>query len=198
MSISESCIRRPVMTTLITASLIVFGLFAYRLLAVSALPAVDFPTISITATLPGASPEPMKLGPISLSYIDLIGMGVSLVAILGVAYFLTRTRIGKATRAISDNPQLAAASMSPLVARHQATRVARRPAWARVRSTLRSPGPIAGMPASIWWTPAASNAVAIASFSRGEKTTPGACSPSRRVVSQNRTLAAGATREFMS
>ena len=47
------------MTTLITASLIVFGIFGYRLLAVSALPAVDFPTIAITATLPGASPETM-------------------------------------------------------------------------------------------------------------------------------------------
>jgi HAE1 family hydrophobic/amphiphilic exporter-1 len=59
MNISEACIRRPVMTTLITASLIVFGMFGYRLLAVSALPAVDFPTISITANLPGASPETM-------------------------------------------------------------------------------------------------------------------------------------------
>src|SRR5881398_2301484 len=59
MQISETCIRRPVMTTLITASLIVFGAFAYRLLSVSALPAVDFPTISITATLPGASPDTM-------------------------------------------------------------------------------------------------------------------------------------------
>src|ERR1044071_3440250 len=59
MSISEACIRRPVMTTLITASLIVFGAFAYRLLPVAALPAVDFPTIAITATLPGASPETM-------------------------------------------------------------------------------------------------------------------------------------------
>ncbi|HEY1545555.1 MAG TPA: efflux RND transporter permease subunit [Xanthobacteraceae bacterium] len=59
MQISEACIRRPVMTTLITASLIVFGIFAYRLLAVAALPAVDFPTIQITATLPGASPETM-------------------------------------------------------------------------------------------------------------------------------------------
>ncbi len=59
MNISEACIRRPVMTTLITASLIVFGIFGYRLLAVSALPAVDFPTIAITATLPGASPETM-------------------------------------------------------------------------------------------------------------------------------------------
>src|SRR6188472_1520638 len=59
MQISEACIRRPVMTTLITASLIVFGAFAYRLLSVSALPAVDFPTLAITATLPGASPETM-------------------------------------------------------------------------------------------------------------------------------------------
>src|SRR5947208_8453385 len=59
MNLSEACIRRPVMTTLITASLIVFGAFAYRLLAVSALPAVDFPTIAITATLPGASPDTM-------------------------------------------------------------------------------------------------------------------------------------------
>ena len=41
MNISETCIRRPVMTTLITASLIVFGAFAYRLLPVAALPAVD-------------------------------------------------------------------------------------------------------------------------------------------------------------
>ncbi|HEY1473891.1 MAG TPA: efflux RND transporter permease subunit [Pseudolabrys sp.] len=59
MNISETCIRRPVLTTLLTASLIVFGAFAYRLLPVAALPAVDFPTIQITAQLPGASPETM-------------------------------------------------------------------------------------------------------------------------------------------
>ncbi|MFF5625632.1 branched-chain amino acid ABC transporter permease [Microbacterium sp. LWH10-1.2] len=63
-----------------------------------------------TYQLPGASPTPIQLGPISLSYIDMIAMGVSIIVILAVAYFLTRTRIGKATRAISDNPQLAAAS----------------------------------------------------------------------------------------
>ncbi len=63
-----------------------------------------------TYQLPGASPAPISLGPISLSYIDMIGMGTSIVVIAGVGYFLTRTRIGKATRAISDNPQLAAAS----------------------------------------------------------------------------------------
>jgi HAE1 family hydrophobic/amphiphilic exporter-1 len=59
MTLSETCIRRPVLTTLITASIIVLGIFAYRLLSVAALPAVDFPTINITATLPGASAETM-------------------------------------------------------------------------------------------------------------------------------------------
>src|SRR5256884_1262900 len=59
MVLSETCIRRPVLTTLITASIIVLGVFAYRLLAVAALPAVDFPTISIQGQLPGASAETM-------------------------------------------------------------------------------------------------------------------------------------------
>src|SRR5947199_9235757 len=59
MTLSEICIRRPVLTTLVTASIIVLGVFAYRLLSVAALPAVDFPTISITAQLPGASAETM-------------------------------------------------------------------------------------------------------------------------------------------
>ncbi len=59
MGLSELCIRRPVFTTLVTATFIVFGVFAYRLLGVAALPAVDFPTISIIAQLQGASAETM-------------------------------------------------------------------------------------------------------------------------------------------
>jgi HAE1 family hydrophobic/amphiphilic exporter-1 len=59
MMLSETCIRRPVLTTLVTASIVVLGIFAYRLLSVAALPAVDFPTISITGQLPGASAETM-------------------------------------------------------------------------------------------------------------------------------------------
>jgi HAE1 family hydrophobic/amphiphilic exporter-1 len=59
MTLSETCIRRPVLTTLITAAILVLGIFAYRLLSVAALPAVDFPTIAITGTLPGASAETM-------------------------------------------------------------------------------------------------------------------------------------------
>src|SRR5713226_9632733 len=52
-------IRRPITTTLIMAAILIFGAFAYRLLPVSDLPNVDFPTISVTASLPGASPETM-------------------------------------------------------------------------------------------------------------------------------------------
>jgi hydrophobic/amphiphilic exporter-1 (mainly G- bacteria), HAE1 family len=56
---TELFIRRPVMTTLIMAGILIFGLAAYRLLPVSDLPAVDYPTISVSASLPGASPETM-------------------------------------------------------------------------------------------------------------------------------------------
>jgi HAE1 family hydrophobic/amphiphilic exporter-1 len=59
MSIPELCIRRPVMTTLIMVGLLAFGALAFRLLPVSDLPTVDFPTISVSANLPGASPETM-------------------------------------------------------------------------------------------------------------------------------------------
>ncbi len=59
MSLPELCIRRPVMTTLLMAAILVFGILGYRALPVSELPAVDFPTISVSASLPGASPETM-------------------------------------------------------------------------------------------------------------------------------------------
>ena len=59
MQLPELCIRRPVMTTLLIAALVIFGVIAYRALPVAELPSVDFPTISVTANLPGASPETM-------------------------------------------------------------------------------------------------------------------------------------------
>ena len=57
--ISAICIRRPVMIILVMASFIIAGLFAYKQLPVAAIPRVDFPTIQVTAQLPGASPETM-------------------------------------------------------------------------------------------------------------------------------------------
>src|SRR5215472_6677694 len=59
MTLPELCIRRPVMTTLLMLAFVVFGMFSYRLLPVAAIPRVDFPTISVSAFLPGASPETM-------------------------------------------------------------------------------------------------------------------------------------------
>src|SRR5512146_2281993 len=59
MSFSEIFIRRPVATALIMAAILFFGIFGYRLLPVSDLPNVDFPTIAVSASLPGASPDTM-------------------------------------------------------------------------------------------------------------------------------------------
>ena len=59
MNLSELCIRRPVMTTLLMAAFLIFGIIGYRSLPVAELPSVDFPTIAVTANLPGASPETM-------------------------------------------------------------------------------------------------------------------------------------------
>jgi HAE1 family hydrophobic/amphiphilic exporter-1 len=59
MNVSELFIRRPVMTTLVMIGVLLFGIVGYTLLPVSDLPNVDYPTISVSANLPGASPETM-------------------------------------------------------------------------------------------------------------------------------------------
>ncbi|HXC13172.1 MAG TPA: efflux RND transporter permease subunit [Stellaceae bacterium] len=59
MSISEPFIRRPIATSLLMLGVLVFGIAAYGLLPVAPLPDVDFPTITVTASYPGASPETM-------------------------------------------------------------------------------------------------------------------------------------------
>jgi multidrug efflux pump len=59
MSLSTPFIERPVATTLLTIGIALAGIFAFNKLPVSPLPQVDFPTISVTATMPGASPETM-------------------------------------------------------------------------------------------------------------------------------------------
>jgi hydrophobic/amphiphilic exporter-1 (mainly G- bacteria), HAE1 family len=59
MNFSETFIRRPIATSLMMAAIALFGLVAYRSLPVSDLPNVDFPTLLVSASLPGASPETM-------------------------------------------------------------------------------------------------------------------------------------------
>ncbi|WP_028326141.1 multidrug efflux RND transporter permease subunit [Desulfatirhabdium butyrativorans] len=60
MNVSAVFIRRPVATTLLTIGLVLSGIVSFRLLPVSPLPQVDFPTIQVTASLPGADPETMS------------------------------------------------------------------------------------------------------------------------------------------
>lgn len=59
MNISELFIKRPVLSTLFIVTIVLFGFFSYRLLPVSVLPDVDFPTIQVSVSLPGADPYTM-------------------------------------------------------------------------------------------------------------------------------------------
>jgi hydrophobic/amphiphilic exporter-1 (mainly G- bacteria), HAE1 family len=59
MNISENFIRRPIATSLLMAGIALFGVIAYRALPVSDLPQIDYPTISVSASLPGANPDTM-------------------------------------------------------------------------------------------------------------------------------------------
>jgi hydrophobic/amphiphilic exporter-1 (mainly G- bacteria), HAE1 family len=59
MNIPEFFIKRPISTTLVMSGILLFGIVGYRALPVSDLPNVDYPTLSVSASLPGASPETM-------------------------------------------------------------------------------------------------------------------------------------------
>jgi len=85
MTLPETCIGRPVMTTLLMMAFVIFGLFSYRLLPVAALPRVDFPTIVVTANLAGASPESMASSvatPLERQFSNIAGLA-SIVSISG-------------------------------------------------------------------------------------------------------------------
>ena len=56
MNLSQLFIRRPIMTTLVMAGIFLFGIIGYTKLPVSDLPSVDYPVITVSASLPGASP----------------------------------------------------------------------------------------------------------------------------------------------
>jgi HAE1 family hydrophobic/amphiphilic exporter-1 len=79
MNISELCIRRPVMTVLLSVSAVVAGILAYGDIPIAALPSYDTPTISVSATLPGASPETMASSvatPLERQFSTISGLSV--------------------------------------------------------------------------------------------------------------------------
>ncbi|MEH2448064.1 MAG: efflux RND transporter permease subunit [Nostoc sp.] len=77
MNLSELFIRRPVMTTLVMIGILIFGLMSYFLLPISALPNVEYPFISVSASLPGATPETMSssvAAPLERQFTEIAGL----------------------------------------------------------------------------------------------------------------------------
>ncbi len=99
MSLPEVCIRRPVMTVLLMASLLILGAFAYRQLPVAALPRVDFPTINVSARLPGASPETLAASvaaPLEREFASISGItAMSSVSHLGATTITLQFDLGR-------------------------------------------------------------------------------------------------------
>lgn len=77
MNLSEIWIRRPIMTTLVMISILIFGGIAYKKLPVSDLPTIDYPTITVSASMPGANPEVMATSvatPLERSFATISGI----------------------------------------------------------------------------------------------------------------------------
>jgi len=114
MNLPELCIRRPVMTTLLMAAFVIFGLIAYRALPVSELPSVDFPTISVTANLPGASPETMAAAvatPLENQFATIAGLdSMSSVSALGSTAITLQFSLNKNIDAAAQDVQAAIAA----------------------------------------------------------------------------------------
>src|ERR1700733_11970881 len=87
MNISAIFIHRPIATTLLMTALLVGGIIGYNLLPVAALPSVDYPTIVVSATLPGADPETMACSvaqPLERQFAQLPGVDeITSTSILG-------------------------------------------------------------------------------------------------------------------
>jgi len=114
MQLPELCIRRPVMTTLLMAAFLIFGVIAYRALPVSELPNVDFPTISVSASLPGASPETMAAAvatPLEKQFSTIAGLdSISSVSAQGATTVTLQFALDRDIDAAAQDVQSAIAS----------------------------------------------------------------------------------------
>lgn len=119
MNVSELFIRRPVATTLLMAALVAFGLLGYRSLPVSDLPNVDFPTILVSASLPGASPETMASAvatPLERQFSTLSGLeSLNSVSSLGTTQITLQFDLSRNIDAAAQDVQAAIARAAPLL-----------------------------------------------------------------------------------
>jgi hydrophobe/amphiphile efflux-1 (HAE1) family protein len=111
MSISTPFIRRPVATSLLTAALVLIGLAAYPFLPVAPLPRVEFPTISVSANYPGASPETMAATvaqPLEKQFAQIPGMAqLTSVNVLGQSQIILQFDLERNIDAAAGDVQAA-------------------------------------------------------------------------------------------
>jgi HAE1 family hydrophobic/amphiphilic exporter-1 len=116
MNISELFIRRPVATTLVMLAILFFGIVGYRLLPVSDLPNVDFPTIQVTASLPGASPETMASAiatPLEKQFTTIAGLdNMNSTSVLGVTQVTLQFNLSRNLDAAAQDVQAAIGAAS--------------------------------------------------------------------------------------
>ncbi len=119
MSISEFFVRRPVMTGLVMIGLLFFGVFSYRLMPVAALPNVDFPTVEVTASLAGASPETMAASvatPLEKQFSTIPGLdSMSSISVLGNTRITLQFRLNRPIDAAAQDVQSAISAAQRLL-----------------------------------------------------------------------------------
>jgi HAE1 family hydrophobic/amphiphilic exporter-1 len=115
----ELFIRRPVLTTLLMAGIVIFGLMAYRLLPVSDLPNVDFPTIQVQAVLPGASPETMASAvatPLEKQFTTIAGIdSMTSTSALGLSNITIQFTLSRSIDGAAQDVQAAITKAMPLL-----------------------------------------------------------------------------------
>jgi HAE1 family hydrophobic/amphiphilic exporter-1 len=113
MSVPELFIRRPVMTTLVMSGILLFGLVGFHQLPVSDLPSVDYPTIAVSANLPGASPETMASAvatPLEKQFCTIPGVdSMSSISSLGVSQITIQFSLDRSIDAAAQDVQAAIA-----------------------------------------------------------------------------------------
>ena len=114
MSLPALCIQRPVMTTSMTLAIVLVGVVGYFFLPVAALPKVDFPTISVSTTMPGASPVTMAASiatPLEKEFSAIAGVdSITSVSGLGLGRITVQFNLNRNIDAAAQDIQAAIAS----------------------------------------------------------------------------------------
>jgi HAE1 family hydrophobic/amphiphilic exporter-1 len=116
MTLPTLCIQRPVMTTLLTSAILLVGMVGYAFLPVAALPQVDFPTIQVSTSLPGASPSTMASAiatPLEREFSAIAGVdSITSVSGLGTGRIIVQFNLNRSIDAAAQDIQAAIANAS--------------------------------------------------------------------------------------